>query len=134
MVLPERLARINRRVTNPVVRLVAGRPPLFAIVVHRGRASGREYRTPVNAFGGDGAIAVALTDGAETDWLKNVLAADGCTLVRRRRRFPARNPRLVGERDGLPAIPRPIRPVLRLLGVTEFLLLDPVEGGRADDG
>ena len=50
MALPRGLAAFNRRVTNHVTRPFAGRLPGFGIVVHRGRRSGREYRSPVNAF------------------------------------------------------------------------------------
>ena len=125
MPLPARLARINRRVTNPLTRRFAGRVPPFAIVEHRGRTSGREYRTPVISFAAGQATIVALTYGAGTDWVKNVLVAGECVLVRRGRRVALRNPRLVGERDGLPRIPGVVRPVLRLLDVTDFLVLDP---------
>ena len=129
MPLPQRLARINRRVANPVVRTFAGRLPPFAIVVHRGRRSGREYRTPVWSFGaGQGAI-VALTYGAETDWVKNVLAQGGCEIIRRGRRIALGHPRLVGEDEGMSRMPGLIRPAVRLIGVTDFLVLDPADLG-----
>ena len=51
MTFADRLARFNRRLPNRVVRTVAGRrfSPV-AVVVHRGRRSGRQYRTPVMPF------------------------------------------------------------------------------------
>jgi deazaflavin-dependent oxidoreductase (nitroreductase family) len=135
MPLPARLARFNRRVSNPLTRTFAGRVPPFAIVEHHGRTSGREYRTPVMAFGAGQGIIIALTYGAETHWVKNVLAAGGCVLVRRGRRASLGNPRLVGERDGLPQVPGVVRPVLRLLDVAEFLVLDPDDvSPRGSDG
>ena len=50
MKLPQRLARFNRHVTNPIQRMWAGWAPSFAIIEHLGRRSGKRYRTPVNVF------------------------------------------------------------------------------------
>ena len=132
MPLPDRLARFNRRVTNPLLRTFAGRLPPFAIVVHRGRRSGREYRTPVMAFRADGDFVVALTYGAERDWVKNVRAQGGCALLRGGRRLALTSPRLVRGAKGLRLVPTLLRPVLRRLGVTEFLRLETA--GRQPEG
>jgi deazaflavin-dependent oxidoreductase (nitroreductase family) len=123
MPLPDALARMNRRVANPLVRTFAGRLPPLALVVHRGRRSGREYHTPVLAFpGGDGYV-ITLPYGAERDWVRNVLAAGGCRLVRRGHASPLVAFRVLDQREGLPLMPRPTRPVLKLLGITQFLQL-----------
>jgi deazaflavin-dependent oxidoreductase (nitroreductase family) len=125
MPLPAALARFNRRVTNPVVRTFAGRLPLFAIVVHQGRSSGRRYRTPVNAFARpDGGFTLALTYGADSQWVRNVLARGGCTVESRGRSLPLTNPRLVHD-PSRRLVPAPVRPILGLLGVEDFLRLDP---------
>ncbi|WP_054813105.1 nitroreductase family deazaflavin-dependent oxidoreductase [Nocardia arizonensis] len=88
MVLPRALANFNRHVTNPVAGLLAGRVPPFGTIVHRGRRSGRVYRTPVWVFPRDGGYRIALTYGRDVDWVRNVLAAErfelrwrGATLV-----------------------------------------------------
>jgi hypothetical protein len=47
--LSRRVARFNRAVNNPVQRQYAWLLPPWVIVCHRGRRSGRLYRTPVNA-------------------------------------------------------------------------------------
>ena len=117
MPFPDRLARFNRRVTNPVMGAFAGRLPLFAIVEHRGRRSGRGYRTPVWAFRVDDGFVIALTYGAERDWVKNVRAQGGCTLVRSGCRIPTAAPRVVGEDEGRQHMPALLRPVLRLRSV-----------------
>jgi deazaflavin-dependent oxidoreductase (nitroreductase family) len=86
MQLPQRLARFNRHVTNPIGRLWAGWAPPSAIIEHVGRRSGRAYRTPVNAFtatvDGKPGVAVLLTYGPDRDWLKNIKAA-GSGRIRR---------------------------------------------------
>jgi hypothetical protein len=44
MQLPQWLARFNRYVTNPIQRLWAGWLPLFGILEHVDRRSGKRYR------------------------------------------------------------------------------------------
>jgi deazaflavin-dependent oxidoreductase (nitroreductase family) len=124
------VARFNRRVTNRVATPVLRRLPGFGVVHHVGRRSGRAYRTPVNIFEVDGDYVVALTYGRETDWVRNVVAAGGCELEVRGRRVRCTAPRL--EHDPTAArIRLPERPVLRLLGVADFLRLAPWHVGRA---
>lgn len=76
MPAPRWLGRFNRVVTNRVTGIVAPRLPGFGVISHRGRRSGRAYTTPVNVFRTAEGYAVALTYGAESDWVKNVEAAD----------------------------------------------------------
>lgn len=123
MPLPRWLARFNRRVTNVLGRRVAGRLPSFAIVNHRGRHSSKAYRTPANAFARPGGYVFALTYGPGADWVKNVLAAGGCELEMDRKRVRLVHPRIVHDpRQQL--VPALTRPILRLIGVTDFLELD----------
>ena len=75
MQLPQRLARFNRHVTNPVQRLWAGGLPGMAILEHAGRKSGKQYRTPRNVFPTHDGVAVLLAYGPDRDWLKNITAA-----------------------------------------------------------
>lgn len=131
MPLPDRLARLNRRLTNPVARTFAGRLPPFGLVVHRGRRSGRDHRTPVMAFPDGAGFVIALTYGPDRDWVKNVRAAGGCTLVRVGRQLPLVDPQIVGEAEGLPLLPRPVQLAVRRLGVTAFLRLRRGDGAPA---
>jgi deazaflavin-dependent oxidoreductase (nitroreductase family) len=121
--LPKRLARFNRLITNRAAVPVARRVPGFGVVLHTGRASGRSYRTPVNAFRTPRGYVVALTYGPDSDWPKNVLAAGGCTLLTRGAALRLVGPRLVHTRRH-PSIPAPVRAVLRLIGVRDYLELD----------
>ncbi len=124
MPLPRFLARFNRRVTNKILGVLAYVIPPFTIVVHRGRTSGREYRTPVWAFRTSEGFVIPLTYGASrTDWVKNVLAHGGAKLVMRRRRLEVGEPRLIHGADGRRAVPLLIRPGLRLLRVEDYLVL-----------
>jgi len=123
MPLPRALARLNRRITNPITRRVAGRLPGFAIVVHHGRVSGRTYRTPVNAFRQPAGYVIALTYGPHAQWLQNVLAGGGCVLEVGGRQLAMTNPRLLRDPTRHLA-PPPVRLILHLLGVDWFLTLD----------
>jgi deazaflavin-dependent oxidoreductase (nitroreductase family) len=122
MALPRGLAAFNRRVTNHVTGPIARWLPGFGIVVHRGRRSRREYRTPVNVFVEAGGYVVALTYGADSDWIKNVLAAGGCELVTRGRTVRLTAPELFHD-ETRGHVPRLERPILRVLGVADFMRL-----------
>jgi deazaflavin-dependent oxidoreductase (nitroreductase family) len=124
MPLPEWLARLNRSVTNRATRPVARRLPGFAVVIHTGVQTGRRYRTPVNLFRSGDSYVVALTYGRERDWVKNVLAAGGCEVESRGASIRLSDPRLVRDERQTRA-PAAIRPILKALGVTEFLELRP---------
>jgi deazaflavin-dependent oxidoreductase (nitroreductase family) len=115
-------------VTNPVLRPVAGRLPGFGVVLHRGRRSGRLYRTPVNVFPVGQGFVVALTYGPNIDWVKNVLAAGGCQLVHRGHRVDLVRPKLGQLRPAGAGIPVWLRGPLRVLRVTEVLRLERPEG------
>jgi deazaflavin-dependent oxidoreductase (nitroreductase family) len=122
MPLPKRLARFNRHVTNRVVGPVARWLPGFGVVCHVGRRSGRVHRTPVNLFRDGERYVIALTYGADSQWVRNVLAAGAVDIETRGRRLHLVEPEVV--RDAQRAlVPQPIRPILRLARVSDFMLL-----------
>lgn len=127
MPIPKLIARFNRYVTNPIARLVAGWLAPFAIVIHRGRVSNRERRTPVWAFAtDDNGLVIALTYGADSDWVRNVLRTGGCTVKRSAKLLSLAKPRILIGPEGMSLVPAMVRGPLRLLGVTEFLRLTPL--------
>ena len=97
--------------------------PPGAVVVHRGRRSGREYRTPVMAFPEGDGVLIALTYGRRVDWLANVLAAGECRVVRGGRDVEAVDPIVLTGSAALASVPGWVRPALRALDVTEVLRL-----------
>ena len=122
MAIPRTIGRWNKVGLNRVTRRIAPWLPGFGVVVHRGRRSGRTYRTPVNVFPTGHGYRFALTYGPDTDWVRNVLAAGGCQLETRGHVVRLVAPRLYHDeqRRGI----RPFeRQVLRLLGVADFLTL-----------
>ena len=65
------------RFTSPVTMPLAGKRwnPIFAVVEHRGRRSGRSYATPVAARRVAGGFVISLAFGSQVDWYRNLLAA-----------------------------------------------------------
>src|SRR5262249_36635662 len=129
MPLPHTLARINRHLTNRVLGPLAPYLPGFGVVVHRGRRSGRAYRTPVNVFLRPGGAVVALTYGPETDWVRNVLAQDSCVIETRGRRLRLREPRLIHD-ETRRLVPWIVRQMIGVAGVSDFLDLTLVPDAR----
>ena len=95
MKLSRRVARFNKVVTNRLQRVYAWLVPPWAVIVHRGRRSGRRYRTPVLAFRQERTLVIALLYGEESDWLRNLRAAGGGRVVRMGRIFELYAPRVV---------------------------------------
>lgn len=77
MELPRGLARFNKAINNPIQGLYAWLVPPWAVILHRGRRSGRTYRTPVLAFRRGRLVIIALLYGDESDWLRNLRAGRG---------------------------------------------------------
>jgi deazaflavin-dependent oxidoreductase (nitroreductase family) len=125
MPLPRALARFNRVVTNRVLGLIAPWVPPFAVVVHRGRSSGRTYRTPVWAFHRGGRFVMALTYGPGADWAKNIVAAGSCGLIRMGTERRLTSPRVVRATPSRRLVPGFVAVVLRTFGVRDFLVLEP---------
>ena len=129
MPAPRTMARFNRRFTNRLALKVAGYLPGFAIVSHVGRKSGSAYRTPVNAFRTVDGYIIALTYGAESDWVKNVLAAGSCELLTRGRRVRLINPRINTDQRKVWA-PLPVKLILDLIDAPQYMRLSSERAGR----
>lgn len=129
MQLPQRLARFNRYVTNPIQRLWAGRLPAFGILIHVGRRSGRTYRTPLTVFSTDEGVAVLLTYGPDRDWLKNITAAGGGQMRRYGKTFAVTEPRVVSRAEAAQRVRAGWRPIFARLPFEQAVLLRRAEAG-----
>ena len=127
MRFPQRLARFNRHITNPIQRMWAGWLPPFAIVEHVGRRSGKPYRTPVNAFyttvDGRVGVAIPLAYGPDRDWLKNLKAAGGAQVRRNSTTFGVADPRVVTKDEAAQYVHGIWGPIFGALPFEEVLLL-----------
>jgi deazaflavin-dependent oxidoreductase (nitroreductase family) len=122
MPIPKAVARVNVRLTNPVLMPLARRLPGFAVVTHVGRRSGVEHRTPVNIFRYGECWVIALTYGADSQWVKNALAAGEIHAETRGRQRRLVRPEVVHD-PSRAMIPPPARWILGLLDVDDVLVL-----------
>ncbi|HXR68304.1 MAG TPA: nitroreductase family deazaflavin-dependent oxidoreductase [Dermatophilaceae bacterium] len=126
MPIPDRMRQVNKVALNKVTGPLAQWLPGLGVVVHRGRKTGRPYRTPVNVFPRPaGRYVLALTYGSDTDWVKNVMAAGGCELLTRGKHIELTAPRLFHDEDRSET-PVVGRTLLGLLHVYDFLELRTV--------
>jgi deazaflavin-dependent oxidoreductase (nitroreductase family) len=127
------------RVLNPLIRRLAGgsHTPLFSLVFHQGRRSGRTYSTPVGLGSTGETFLIPLTFGVDADWCRNVLAAGRCLVTSHGRNYVVLQPEVVNDLSvpaELSAAFDPIqRQALRIMGTHTFLRLrvaDPETSGR----
>lgn len=124
MAIPKAVARFNNHVTNRMSRPLARHLPGFAVVTHVGRRSGRTYHTPVNMFRDGERYVFALTYGADSQWVKNVMAAGSCEVRARGRTVRLCEPRIFTDPERR-LVPGPVRVVLQMLDVSDFLSMRP---------
>jgi hypothetical protein len=113
------------RLTAPLSRQLAGRRmfPLWAVMKHCGRRSGRHYAIPVAVGVTPAAFFVPMPWGEGTQWARNVMAAGGCTLRWRARDHVVTDPAVVGLADAGEAFKPWQRALMKALGVQAFMRL-----------
>lgn len=98
MQIPRAVAVFNKHINNRVQRLWAWVLPPWAILRHVGRKSGAVYRTPIIGFVYGDEFAVPLLYGEQSDWARNLIAADGGVLERKGRKYMLQAPRVVDSK------------------------------------
>jgi len=116
-----RYRRYVNRYLNPITRPLARRLPSFAILTHRGRTSGRTYRTPINVFRRGDAYIFLLTYGSDVQWVKNVLASGSCSIETRGRVVKLVEPELITDPELRPAPPLARFIERHVAGVTQYV-------------
>ena len=106
------------------MRRVSDRAPYFATLVHRGRHSGVEYRTPLNVFPTNGGFVIALTYGRNVDWRRNLFAAGAADLIHRGSVLRIGSPRFIEADEARAVLPGFVRWSLLRLGVDEYVGVD----------
>jgi deazaflavin-dependent oxidoreductase (nitroreductase family) len=109
MVYPAWFESIQVKYLNPALKPIARFLPGTATIEHRGRKSGKQYKTIVTTYREGNTLAIALGHG-KTDWVKNVLAAGQADLRFARREVHIVNPRILpagsDDGEGLPRLAR----------------------------
>ena len=89
---------LARKFNTVAVRL-AGRRffPLWAVLRHVGRVSGRPYEVPVAVTPTPTTFIIGLPWGRDTDWVRNVRKAGGCTIRWKGQEFACSEPVFVDK-------------------------------------
>ena len=122
----KRLAQL----VNPFLLGIAGSGviPVWGVVRHRGRRSGRTYETPIAVRQMGDAFVIALPYGDRTDWCRNLIAAGGGEIRWRGVDHRVTRPSVVDRTTAAPAYSGPLRLALDLFGVKQFLVVQRPRG------
>lgn len=112
-------------VLNRLVMRIAGRRyvPLYILLRHHGRRSGRAYATPVVGLRVPGGFAIPMAFGEGADWYRNIVAAGGATIRRHGTEHQLADPIAIDPDSATSPFPAWQKPVFRALGIRRFLFL-----------
>lgn len=118
----DRVRVFNKYVTNRILRGLAtrSRGP-FAIIRHVGRRSGKPYEAVIMVWPLGQGFVVALTYGPKVDWYRNILAAEGGTVLWHKRVYTVEKPEPIDAKVALSAFPTAIRLILSKVGTHDFV-------------
>jgi deazaflavin-dependent oxidoreductase (nitroreductase family) len=113
------------RLFNPVVLLLAGTRllPLYGVLEHRGRRSGKVFRTPVVVQATEDGFLVPMPWGERTDRYRNVRAAGECTIRWNGRDYPLVQPELLDATEARAGFGAFARAFMTGLGVEQCVRL-----------
>ena len=113
------------RLFNPVVLLLAGTRllPLYGVLQHRGRRSGKAFRTPVVVRRIEDGFIVPMPWGEGTDWYRNVRAAGECVIRWKGRDYPLAQPEVLDATAAQAAFSASQRAALVRFGINHVLRL-----------
>jgi deazaflavin-dependent oxidoreductase (nitroreductase family) len=112
-------------VLNRVVIRIAGKRyvPLYILLRHQGRRSGRAYSTPVVGMRVPGGFAIPMAFGEGADWYRNIVAAGGATIRQHGTEHEVADPAAIDPDSAASLFPGWQRKVFRALGIRRFLFL-----------
>jgi deazaflavin-dependent oxidoreductase (nitroreductase family) len=112
-------------VLNRFVARIAGKRyvPLYVLLRHHGRRSGRAYATPVVGMRVPGGFAIPMAFGDRADWYRNIIASGGATIREHGTEHRLGDPAAIDPDSAASPFAGWQRPVFRALGIRRFLLL-----------
>ncbi len=113
------------RVFNRVALLLAGTRllPLYGVLLHRGRRSGKTYRTPVVVRPIDGGFIIPMPWGEGTDWARNIRAAGECSVRWNGRDYQLTNPEVLDAATAMAAFSTVQRRGMQRFGIKQVMRL-----------
>jgi deazaflavin-dependent oxidoreductase (nitroreductase family) len=122
MSIGRRLFVAVTRISSPITLRIAGSEliPVWGVLHHRGRKSGRAYATPLAVLATADGFLLPLPFGEGTDWCRNVRAGGG---VIRWRGIDQRveQPEIISAAEASPGFSAVLRPIVRVMGIKKFL-------------
>ena len=112
-------------ILNSFVTRIAGRRyvPLYVLLRHRGRRSGRTYATPVVALHVPGGFAIPMAFGEGADWYRNIIATGSATIRRHGTELQLADPAPIDPDSASSPFPGWQRSLFRALGIRRVLYL-----------
>jgi deazaflavin-dependent oxidoreductase (nitroreductase family) len=113
------------RLVNPLVLLLAGTRllPLYGVLQHQGRRSGKLFSTPVVVRPTPDGFVVPMPWGEGTEWCRNVRAAGGCTIRWKGRDYVMVQPEVIDAAAAQEAFPALQWAGMRRFGIRQCLRL-----------
>jgi deazaflavin-dependent oxidoreductase (nitroreductase family) len=113
------------RAVEPAASRLAGSRwfPLWAILRHTGRTSGRVYATPVVGQRTPDGFLIPLPFGDATQWARNLFAAGGGSIRFAGREYRISEPRIVDHDVASLYLPRALAFVSARLGLRHYVLV-----------
>lgn len=113
------------RLVNPLVLRLAGTRllPLYGVLQHQGRRSGKLFSTPVVVRPTADGFVVPMPWGETTDWYRNVRAAGGCTIRWKGRDYVMVEPEVIDAAAAQKTFPALQWAGMRRFGITQCLRL-----------
>lgn len=125
MKIPDRIRFVNKRYTNRVMGLIAGkRFSPIALLHHTGRKTGRGYAIPIIIAPVAGGFVFALTYGDYVDWYRNILAVGTAELTFHGRRYALRGVSLLTQEAGCASFGQPFRAMLKAMNMKDFFRME----------
>ena len=119
--LQDRIRAFSKRFASEALKTAGTEGASNGVVLHVGRASGREYATPITPLPTPDGFVVFLPYTSKVDWAQNVLAAKSATIVHDGVDHRVTDPRIVSYDEVAPLIPKSERVVRAVFDVQEFL-------------
>ena len=109
--------------TGPLALRVAetGWIPIWGVVRHRGRRSGKPYSTPIAIRPTPDGFVLPLPWSEGTDWCRNLRAAGGGGVRWGGDEIEITSPEIIEMADALPYFAPFMRPIVKRIGIKKFL-------------
>lgn len=125
--LQDRVRRFSKRFAAEALKTAGTEGATNGVVLHVGRASGRQYATPITPFPTPDGFVINLPYTSKVDWAQNVLAANSATIVHDGLEHRVTDPRVVPYAEVAPLLPTSAGVFRAVFDVQEFLRVNRVD-------